>query len=380
MHSALRMSFMVGLLWLALESPARAQGMTYTLIDEDDGLPAPQIFDLSGDGSTAVGIDWSFGAFRYGVFTGIVTKIPGPPGGGFANQAEGVSRDGSFVVGVGLDAGLWQAFRYSDEDGTTFLGSLAPDSNSYAQAVSNDGSVVVGYSADRAFRWTAAGGMIEITTGRPGASWARDVSGDGNVVVGTANSVAFRWTQAQGMQNLPPASGHNRAAAAAISEDGSRIVGESFSTTTGDYRAVYWAYDGETFMVRSLAPFTGATRCWAENVSENGNAILGRCYENDWPVPFVWTAPTGMLRLTDYVAAQGLDFSELGISDPWLSAVSDDGRRLAGYDGNVSHVSQARSFLLHPAAPPTVPALPLLGRLVLLGAMTAWGVRSLRRG
>ena len=133
-------------------------------------------------------------------------------------------------------------------------------------------------------------------------------------------------------------------------------------------------------MVGSLAPFAGATGCWAENVSENGHAILGRCFENDWPVPFVWTAPTGMLRFTDYVAAQGLDFSELGISDPWLSAVSDDGRRLAGYDGNVGHVSQARSFLLHPAAPPTVPALPLLGRLVLLGAMTAWGARSLRRG
>ena len=155
MHTTLRTSLTVGLVWLALESPARAQGMTYTMIDEDDGLPAPQIFDVSSNGRTAVGIDWSFGAFRYDVLTEIVTKIPGPPGGGSANQAENVSRDGSVVVGLGLDGGIWQAFRYSDEDGTTFLGSLAPDSNSYALAVSNDGSVVVGYSANRAFRWTA---------------------------------------------------------------------------------------------------------------------------------------------------------------------------------------------------------------------------------
>jgi uncharacterized membrane protein len=378
MHTALRMRLTVGLLWLALESPARAQGMTYTLIDEDDGLPAPQIYDLSDDGSTAVGIDWTFGAFRYRVFTGILTRIPGPPGGGFANQAEGVSRDGNVVVGVGLDAGVWQAFRYSDQDGTEFLGSLAPDSNSYALAVSNDGSVVVGYSANRAFRWTAAGGMIPITGGPSGDSWAPDVSGDGSVVVGTAggsNPVAFRWTQAQGMQILPPVIGHNRASAFAISEDGSAIVGQSFSTTTGTYLAVYWVYDGETFLAHWLSPFPGATRCGAENVSGNGKVILGRCLENDWPVPFVWSPPTGMLRLADYAAAKGLDFSEVGISDPWLSGVSDDGGRIAGYHGNVS---QARSFLLHPPAPPpAVPALPLLGQLVLLGALTAAGVRSL---
>jgi hypothetical protein len=98
--------------------------------------------------------------------------------------------------------------------------------------------------------------------------------------------------------------------------------------------------------------------------------------ENDSPVPFVWTGATGMLRLADYLAGQGLDFSELGLSEPWLSAVSDDGLRLAVYEGIVS---QAKSFLIHPVATPTVPGLPLLGQLVLLGALVASGVRSLRR-
>ena len=67
--------------------------------------------------------------------------------------------------------------------------------------------------------------MIEIITGRSGDSAAYDVSGDGNVLVGYAGGSGFRWTQAQGVQFLPPVSGHNRATAAAISEDGSTIVG-----------------------------------------------------------------------------------------------------------------------------------------------------------
>jgi probable HAF family extracellular repeat protein len=58
--------------------------------------------------------------------------------------------------------------------------------------VSADGAVVVGWALptpqgiDRAFRWTASGGMQDLGTLGGNSSWAYGVSADGAVVVGWA--------------------------------------------------------------------------------------------------------------------------------------------------------------------------------------------------
>jgi probable HAF family extracellular repeat protein len=121
------------------------------------------------------------------------------PGGIFASFANGVSGDGSVVVGYGFIASGQEAFRWTSSGGMVGLGDL-PGGNfsSFANGVSGDGSVVVGRgtsaSGEEAFRWTSSGGMRNLqdvlTTdfGLNLTGWqlseAKGISADGLTIVG----------------------------------------------------------------------------------------------------------------------------------------------------------------------------------------------------
>jgi probable HAF family extracellular repeat protein len=245
--------------------------------DLPGGLSESQATAISGDGLVVVGYSvdalgptgfiWSAAAgFRaLASITGqIRTDIPAA-----------VNHDGSIIVGQGFrwssvdgwqampqfsvksispsgmiwvgDNDLGQPFR-SVNGSITHLGNLPTASWSSARGVSSDGSVVVGYSAITsggpvAFRWTSANGMIPLgnldTT--PGASFARGVSADGRIVVGdgTLNlrNTAFIWTPDLGMRDLrgylqqlgvQGLEQWHLGSAAAISSDGTTIVGNAF--------------------------------------------------------------------------------------------------------------------------------------------------------
>jgi probable HAF family extracellular repeat protein len=173
--------------------------------------------------------------------------LPGGGGGG----ATAASADGSVVVGwAGNAAGQQRAFRWTAAGGMEDLGTLGGD-RSEALGVSADGSVVVGWARntagqDRAFRWTAAGGMQDLGT-LPGSDQSRayGVSADGSVVVGLAWNAAagqdraFRWTAAGGMEDLNLTfanlltNGSVLTEARAISPDGRYIVGRGNNAATG---------------------------------------------------------------------------------------------------------------------------------------------------
>jgi probable HAF family extracellular repeat protein len=135
----------------------------------------------------------------------------------------------------------------------TWLGTLPGGSSSDAWGVSADGAVVVGRATnaagrDRAFRWTASGGMQDLGTLGGDYSNALGVSADGSVVVGWARNAAgrdraFRWTASGGMENLNTTyaslltDGSELMEARAISPNGRYIVGWGYNAATGRYEA-----------------------------------------------------------------------------------------------------------------------------------------------
>ncbi|MDB9423458.1 PEP-CTERM sorting domain-containing protein [Microcystis aeruginosa CS-564/01] len=155
---------------------------------------------ISADGSVVVGVSNSANgdeAFRWTQATGMV-GLGTLPGGAFASIAYGVSADGSVVVGTTNGSNFGQAFRWTQATGMVGLGELAGDNNSIAYGVSGDGSVVVGYgnsaNGDEAFIWNGTQGMRslkQVLTNDYGlnlTSWtlkyATAISADGLTIVG----------------------------------------------------------------------------------------------------------------------------------------------------------------------------------------------------
>ena len=191
---------------------------------------------VNGDGSVIVGTvanGTSLRAFKWTATSGAVLLDNG--GGGGSGGAYGVSLDGSVTVGGdGSSAVRWLA------DGSRqVVGNLVPGWYSIASACSADGNVVVGGGntgdqyGNRAFRWTATSGMIDLGVLGTGWTYASGVSADGSVVVGESAGRAFVWSARTGIVDLQWAlsqsgvdlQGLSLGRALGISADGRSIVG-----------------------------------------------------------------------------------------------------------------------------------------------------------
>ena len=74
------------------------------------------------------------------------TPLGDLPGGSFESIANGISADGSVIVGQGISAAGPEAFRWTREGGMVGLGDLPGGAfQSEANDVYADGSVIVGF-------------------------------------------------------------------------------------------------------------------------------------------------------------------------------------------------------------------------------------------
>jgi uncharacterized membrane protein len=279
------------------------------------------------------------------------------PGGSRESVANGISADGSTVVGSSVSGFLpgqpdffqREAFRWTASSGMVGLGDLPGGTfASIARGVSADGSVVVGEGRSaviqgglsqqytEAFRWTASGGMVGLgNMTAPGGSLgsvARGVSADGSVVVGQGVSVfggfeAFRWTVSGGMVglgSLNPPFGRDPfgSGAFAVSPDGGVVVGVSEpSPASGLIVAEAFRWTGTGGMVGlGDMPSGGGFTTDARAVSADGSVVVGRTGSK----AFRWTAAEGVVGLFDLPPGFVAD----------ANAVSADGRVIVGSFGS----------------------------------------------
>jgi probable HAF family extracellular repeat protein len=278
--------------------------------------------------------------------------------GSVPNSALGASSDGSVIVGAASSPDSQpRPFRWTAQSGMVAIDAII---SGEAADVSSDGSVIVGYGFgvngelnERAWRWTAAGGVVDL--GKLPETPATDlvfmsataVSGDGAVVVGIQNNNtsstrhAFRWTQADGMVELgdlpggPPFGGES-SFAHDISTNGQVIVGAG--TVDEGTEAVRWTQAGGLVSIGDLPGGLPRGRALATNA--DGSIIVGLASDDTLEeLAFIWDAPSGMRSLRQVL----IDAGATGLTGWRLdraTGISDDGRTIVGVGVNPLGIQQ----------------------------------------
>lgn len=309
---------------------------------------------ISDDGSTVVGAllyppsqpslghDPQFEAFRWTRETGVIPL--GMLSDNPDSHAFAVSADGSVVVGFSGHAFVQsprQAFRWTEAAGMVGLDQL-PGGNSVAVAngVSGDGTTIVGYSSSSTgvvpVQWLSDQTVIELK-GVLGASYlgqAYDVTPDGSVVVGYG-SQAFRWTQETGYVVLPglapPLATLPRAEH--VSADGTVVIGTEYSGSGSDPQGFRWSAADGTIALETSAQFENS---FAYGVDHDGSTIVGRVDigrpedPNHDVQAFIWDSANGMRLLKSALQMDyglHLDGWRLGFA----SDITPDGESIVGY-------------------------------------------------
>ncbi|MFN0132934.1 MAG: GC-type dockerin domain-anchored protein [Phycisphaerales bacterium] len=235
------------------------------------------------------------------------------------SRAWGVSADSTTIVGESSGP-PYRPYRWSAATGLVVLST--GNSSGDAYRCSSDGSVVVGQWSGKPFRWTQTMGLVTLPPPPPAVSGpgiAYDVSGDGSVVVGShgnaSNERPFVWTEATGTQVLPTP-GFSGGWIQAISGDGRVIAGFGTSTTLGFTRGYRWTAETGAVLI-PLFPNAPLCVIIPSALNSDGSVMVG--FWEDAPAGvhrgFVWRfgqVPVSLLPPSGYNTSEAFDVSEDG--------------------------------------------------------------------
>ena len=260
---------------------------------------------VNHDGSVIVGTTSTGQPFRW--VSGSVTSF-----GDTRDIIRTMTPDASRTVGSTRISSTHEQACFWNAAGTpTLLGFLPGHDQSRALGISEDGQWIVGLSqltgvADtmRAFRWSAATGMINLGMPTPPPTphdtWGFGVSPDGAIVVGdvvVGGNAAFRWDTGLGMIYLPTLVENASSTTVYISGDGQWIVGyqqDPNFTITG-YTLCWWPTADRTdpgvvpspLRFDPNDPDSGIDYTYATGVSHDGMVMVGYVVRSN-PLPWLY--------------------------------------------------------------------------------------------
>jgi len=320
-------------------------------------VPGPWSFytrTMRGDGGLLAGSNWDMTS---GAQPATWTPVGGVqtypvPSGTTSGEILALNADASVAAGYSSFNGSWATMRATIwQDGVPLdLGYLPGGQQSTASGVSGDGSVVVGGSdiggwQNRAFRWTAAGGMQSLGTIGTRQSGAVAISADATTIGGNTHesvfttSRPFRWTASGGMQDLGLPQSGTFAMASAMSADGSAITGfADFQVVGGnrEYGIFRWSESlGMEYLGSLGLPFAERTETQPNAINASGEVIVGQALDADsgpggfgrWAAVY-WSRATGLVDLNTYLPSLGLDLGGYSLSS--ADAISADGSIIVG--------------------------------------------------
>ncbi len=325
---------------------------------------------ISGDGSTVVGYSLvgtnQGSAFKF--VSGSLIDIGDLAGGTFAGNALGVNIDGNVIAGQGngtngTEACSWTNGASAVGLGGGFIGGLYGSSITASNA---DGSVLVGsYTTTgndiRACKWVN-GSLIPLDSGISGYTfiYATGVSDDGSVIAGVATDIngdylpaTITGTTFALLPTFLPT--NNFYDVGGVSADGRVIVGNGQRTVGSSVRnvACRWV-DGQIEYLGNLGGSFILSRAY--DCSADGSVVVGYSNSTAGLVSFIWTQADGMRNLKTVANSTPYNLSSSIGTFPLTraTAISDDGLVIAGYGKFGTGSSDNEGFILNlREAPPT---------------------------
>lgn len=327
-------SFLLALLTTALTTTT-ALAQTIQVVAPVAGGSTTRIYAVNGDGTAGAGYSDTpaslDNAIRWTNLTGTV-NMGLLPGGAVNSYAQAMDSSGTIIAGYG-DSGSTRAYRWTTGGGYQLLPIVAgTGSSNQAFGISSNGSIVAGTSgfggAARAFRWDASSPAVSLNLGvlsGQNSSSGLAVSRDGFTVVGASGSRAYRWTSAGGMVDLGSLPGQTFALAEAVNTDGTAITGRYSNGSEFGFR-----WTSATGMVALPQTPNGCVALRPRAMSGDGKVIIGQVVDNVAGfTAFVWTPALGSQLLATHLQLRGVNLNGWQLTD--ATGISADGSAMCGH-------------------------------------------------